>query len=85
MDPLDKVSLAAARTDSMAAASVAISGVIALCNELALTGALDEQQLNRIRAFMLLAIEQSPATSALRLHMHGLIGEHFSELRNRMS
>jgi hypothetical protein len=81
----DKAAIASARTDSAAAASIAIAGVIAICNELAASGALDHEQVNRIRAFMLITTERGPGTQKLQSHVNALIHEHFDHLSDRMS
>lgn len=85
MDMNQAVEFAAARTDTLAASSVAVAGIVALCNELGTSGILDESQMNRIRAFMLLSIDRSGASHKLANHLESLMTEHFSELRDRMS
>jgi hypothetical protein len=81
----DKVALANALTNSAAAASIAVAGVVAICNELAASGALDDDQINRIRAFMLVTTERGPGTQKLQSHVNALIHQHFDHLSNRMS
>lgn len=85
MDLKHGVELAVARTDNLAVSTVAIAGIVALCNELGTSGMLDEEQVHRIRAFMLLSIERSGASQTLAAHLENLLSYHFSDLRKRMS
>ncbi|UYY57189.1 hypothetical protein [Sphingomonas sp. S2-65] len=85
MDVERSTELATARMDSMAVGTVAVAGVAALCNELAAGGLLDDEQLNRIRVFMLISIERSVGSVKLQSAMNEAIGHHFEQLRHRMS
>jgi hypothetical protein len=84
MDMDIKLEIAVAKTDAMAVGSIAIAGVVAICNELAFGGVLDGEQLTRIQAFMTQATERGPGTERLQSHVQSLIAQHFEHLHNRM-
>jgi hypothetical protein len=85
VDVKDRVEIANARSDVMAAGSVAIAGIIALCNELAHAGELDETRLGRIHEFMLVTLKRSFGTMALKSHLENELTKHFADLADRMS
>ena len=80
MDEADREEIRQAHRDNATIASVAVMGVVALCNEMAIAGVIGRAQIERISDFMLASVESSDATATLQAHLHEAIGKQFSDL-----
>lgn len=70
--------------DAIAPGTVAIAGLVGLCNELADAGVLGRRAIARISEFMVASTEASEASPKMQADLHEAFAHHFSTLHSRL-
>lgn len=71
--------------DGVAPGTVAIAGVVAICNELAAAGLLGKAAIGRISEYMHASIQASGASQKMQSHLHEASDHHLGALYARMA
>lgn len=72
------------RKDAIAPGTVAIAGVMAICNVLAAKGIFERADIDNIGEFMLGAVDRSEATPQMQAHLQQALSHHLATLLDAM-